>query len=317
LSLVGHNPGIIAARPGMVVPIKRLLVIIFCVTALGASLALQPFAKASPASSNGLYPDFQPTGDIRRFLGEILHYDISFLWFENAAEASVGFYQDKDGNYYSLLEAETKGFVGFFTSYRKHVYRATFEVLDGGTRVRSKKFERKVIIGNQVESTQNTLDYSTRVQFWYRYDNNVLVETGQREIPGNVVFDDILAAFYNFRNGVYGKVARGENFTIYTIPDKGQNEFRVSVLDGNEEKKVQTLAGKPVEDNYILDVKIPPEVFKTKNGELQFWASKNLIPTETLVEDYILLGDLYAKLNRRDLIRTSRFGFFPMAKELP
>ena len=104
--------------------------------------------SAFPADSGktegkpGEYESFVPAGDIRRFVGETLLIDISFLWFDNAATASVRFYK-KGGNYYSVLESETIGFVGFFTSYRKHRYKSTFDIVDNGRRVRSRKFERE------------------------------------------------------------------------------------------------------------------------------------------------------------------------------
>ena len=87
----------------------------------------------------GEYESFIPTGKIIRFVGETLYYDISFLWFENAASAKVSFFE-KNGRYFSVLEASTMGFVGFFTSYRKHFYKTEFEVIDNGKTLRPKTF---------------------------------------------------------------------------------------------------------------------------------------------------------------------------------
>ena len=120
-----------------------------------------PFeAQSNPKNSlpYGQYASFQPEGDIRRFVGETLYFDISFLWFENAATAYVGFYE-KNGVYYAYLDAQTKGFVGFFTAYRRHIYQANFEIIDGGKRVRAKKFMRKVIEGGNVERADHFFDY--------------------------------------------------------------------------------------------------------------------------------------------------------------
>jgi hypothetical protein len=49
------------------------------------------------------------------------------------------------------------------------------------------------------------------------------------EIPPGVYFDNPLTAYYNFRYGVYGKVAPGREFIIRTVPRKGQGIFRVAV----------------------------------------------------------------------------------------
>ena len=43
------------------------------------------------ASDNGKYSGFKACGDITRFEGETLYYNISFLWFVNAASAKVQF----------------------------------------------------------------------------------------------------------------------------------------------------------------------------------------------------------------------------------
>jgi hypothetical protein len=77
-----------------------------------------------PETAEGLVP---VTGrgagfkTIDHFLNEKLDYDISFLWFSKAASGSVTFSREGKG-YKAVLQAETKGFVGFFTSYRKHRY---------------------------------------------------------------------------------------------------------------------------------------------------------------------------------------------------
>ena len=55
----------------------------------------------------GEFASFEPQGDIRRFAGETLDFDISFLVFENAANATVGFYED-DGKYYAFWKDRPK-----------------------------------------------------------------------------------------------------------------------------------------------------------------------------------------------------------------
>ena len=47
------------------------------------------------ANDTGKYPGFKASGYITRFEGETLHYDISFLWFDNAASAKVQFLKER------------------------------------------------------------------------------------------------------------------------------------------------------------------------------------------------------------------------------
>ena len=274
-------------------------------TLLAGALFFSPFLRDGhsfpPEPANlplGEYVAFQPDGGIRRFIGETLHIDISFLWFKNAATARVRLYE-QDGVIYSTLEAETSGFVGFLTDYRKHYYKATFDIMDNGKRVRSRKFERKVIIGGQEEQTRNIFDYDTHTHWWYREVDGKQIENGSRDIPRNVCFDDILAVFYNFRNGIYGKVDKGTRYTIHTVPEKGVDKIQVHTMNPSKQKDFMSQEGRKNREEFLLKVIIPKEIFHTKTGELLFWSSKHLIPLETTVKDYILLGDLHAKLNRR------------------
>jgi hypothetical protein len=258
-------------------------------------------ANSDPKSFlvKGEYASFRPEGDIRRFVGEVLHYDISFLWFNNAATGSVGFYE-KDGSYYSYLEAKTKGFVGFFTAYRQHIYQTSFEIVDGGKRVRATKFMRKVIEGGNIEKSEHFFDYAEREHRWKHYENEDITESNKEKIPAGVNFDDVLTAFYNFRNGVYGPVKKGNRYTVKTIPEKGNDEILVHAREIEEENKIRTEQGRKPGDEILFDLLVPKNIFKSKSGRLRFWSSKHLIPVESKVKDYILLGDLHAVLNKRE-----------------
>ncbi len=253
----------------------------------------------NPDISRGQYQEFSPNGDIRRFAGETLFYDVSFLFFNNAANANINF-SKIDGHYQAKLVAETKGFVGFFTNYRKHVYKSIFDIVDNGKRVRTRQFEREVIVGSSNERTAHYLDYRTRKHVWLLYKDDELVENKSETIPEGVYFDDVLAAFYNFRNGVYGKLHKGKNFKIDTIPDQSMKEISAYINSDEEKETFAKMVGQDqTEDLLLIKVKIPKDVFKTDSGELMLWTSLHLIPFETTVKDYILLGDLKARFKER------------------
>ncbi len=256
------------------------------------------FSPQQNSTKLGEYENFSPDGDIRRFAGESLYFDISLLIFDNAAQAKVSFFEDK-GKFKSILVAETKGFVGFFTSYRKHIYKSTFEIIEGGRRVRTTKFERKVIVGDDVERTVHYMDYKSRQHHWFKYSNETLKEQNSEPLPENVFFDDILAAFYNFRNGVYGKLRKGQNYTISTIPEKSMKYILAYINTDQEAEKFQKEEDNEMGGSLLLKVVIPKDVFKTETGELTFWTSKHFIPLETTVKNYVLLGHLNARFAKR------------------
>jgi len=105
---------------------------------------------------------------------------------------------------------------------------------------------------------------------------------------------------YNFRNGAYGKVEKGKKYVIKTIPEKGHDEIAIEVKDLEFENEVRANEGRKPREEYLMDVVVPKEVFKTESGRIRFWASRHLIPIESTVKDYVFLGDLHAVFSRRD-----------------
>ncbi len=264
--------------------------------------------QPSNLDKSGLIDSFTAKGDIRRFAGETLYYDISFLWFSSAATAEVGMYE-KDGQYYATLQAKTKGFVGFFTNNREHIYETQFEVLNDGQRLRAKSFKRKTIIGSHIKSSEHFFDYETRQHTWKKFNYSDLIEVGKEAIPAGINFDDVLTVFYNTRNSVYGPLEKGANYTIHTIPKKGNKKILVKILGEEEEKKQWKIEGKDPSQNWLFDIIVPKEVFITESGKLRFWSSKHLIPMETNIQDYILLGVLIGVLRGRTQVYNSQSPF--------
>jgi hypothetical protein len=255
----------------------------------------EPLKTSALISPEGEYPSFIPKGDIRRFAGEILTYDIDFLFFEKAATATVRFYEHQ-GKYYSTLFAETKGVVGFFTNYRKHYYKSSFDIVDEGRRVLTTKFERDVIIGNEKERTIHFIDYKSRTHSWFLFSGGDLKNRSNDPIPDEVVYDDILAFFYNFRNGVYGDLEKGRTYKIDTVPEKSMKSITTYINTEEEQEEFRINTNRNKKDELLLKVTIPKDIFKTETGELTFWASNHYIPLETTIKDYLLLGDLHGRL---------------------
>jgi hypothetical protein len=254
-----------------------------------------PPNTASLINAQGEYDSFTPKGDIRRFAGETLTYDIDFLFFEKAAIAKVRFYEYK-GKYFSTLSAETKGVVGFFTNYRKHTYKSSFDIIDKGRRVQTNKFERDVINGKEKERTVHFIDYLSRTHFWFLFSGGELKNRRNDPIPEGVIFDDILAFFYNFRNGVYGGLQKGGTYKIDTVPEKSMKSITTYISTEKEQEQFRIKENRTKNNELLLKVLIPKDVFKTETGELIFWASNHYIPIETTIKDYVLLGDLHGKL---------------------
>jgi len=280
----------------------------FGITFAGSPHLSQDF-KESKILDNGEYASFKPEGDIRRFSGETLYYDIDYMIFSQAATAQISFFEE-NGKYKSLLTVETRGFIGFITSYVKHVYEATFDIVDNGKRLRTLKFNREVTVGGDRERIVHALDHSSLLHSMFFYQNKKLINQFKKPLPTGYQ-DDVLGAFYNIRNGVYGKVEKGQKFEIPTFWTKGTEEknkgqqpkpMLVQILTGAERQQVEQEEdeGKLRNSKILVKMMVPSDLYETKNGELYYWASNHFIPTESLYKDFILFGDLHIKFVKRE-----------------
>lgn len=277
------------------------------------SLAFAEVAKTESIEQKidplGKYDSFILEGDIRRFAGETLTYDLDFMIFSNAGQAQISFYEE-NGQFKCILVAETKGFVGWLTSYVKHIYKASFYIVDGGKKLRTATFEREIIVGNERERILHAMDYASLRHLWFVFKNDELIRQFSEPLPENAQLDDVLAAFYNFRNAAYGKIEKGRSYHIPTFWTKDdqpgkENEMSIHIPTESERRNYEEAegAGKMEGSQQLMKVQVPSDLFETENGELYFWASEHLIPLEAIYKDFILFGDLRFRLSKGTIHR--------------
>ncbi|MBI5186739.1 MAG: DUF3108 domain-containing protein [Nitrospinae bacterium] len=267
-----------------------------------AFLALTAFLKPRPLFAESISDSAIPFKTIDYFFNEKADYDISFLWFDKAAEGSFQFMREDDG-FKAVLQAETKGFIGFLTSYRKHVYISHLVYVPEKGKLRARVFERNVVIGDKTERTITYLDYGRRLMEWEDYKGGKLKEKKSQEIPAGMEYEDILSAFLNFRLGVYGPIERERKFSINTIPEKGQAIIDVNILSREAALKLKSMFGKDYrEDLMPIKVKVPKEIFKSKTGEVAILMDDRILPIIGVVENYIGFGDIRAVLRTGKIV---------------
>lgn len=228
---------------------------------------------------------------------ESLNYDISFLWFKKAAEGKITFKRNNsDDSYTAVLEAETLGFIGFITSYRKYIYISHLKYDENLNRLISTKFERIEIVGNKIWQSVNLIDYSNnRINWRSTFMQKLLKETAE-DIPPNTIYDDILSALFNFRFGFLGNIEKGKDYIVKGIPDKGIVDYSIHVSSPEEEIITKKKLGIEYGDGYMLLVKVPGAIFKSK-GIVWIWFTKDLLPLTATVEDAFIFGDITGILN--------------------
>ncbi|OGQ41417.1 MAG: hypothetical protein A3A85_06615 [Deltaproteobacteria bacterium RIFCSPLOWO2_01_FULL_42_9] len=237
------------------------------------------------------------------FDGEEFTYTIGFWWFKKAAMGKIGIHK-KDANTYEItLSAETMGFIGFITSYRKDIYRAYVEETDDGKRFRTKRFEKIVIIGERTRYGYTDVDYNKRTYSWKSWGGGKEEKKAEEIIPPGIYYDDPLTGFYNFRFGVYGQIEAGKEFDVPTFPVKGVGSISVKIATDKE--KNSRVNPDPEEVAYLADIVIDKELFGSQTGNVEVRFTKELIPVFAVAKDLILFGDVRGRLTEM----TSSIGF--------
>jgi hypothetical protein len=233
----------------------------------------------------------------KTFTGEVLAYDVSFLWFKNAAKATISFHKKKEGGYLASIEAETFGFIGWVSNYRKDSYFSHLEESDNGKLLISNLFEYQVTIGNKTRKSHVTFDYENQTMIWESRGGGKPDSLKKEKITPGVRYDDPLVAFYNFRYAAYGPLEEGKEFHISTFPKKGVSTIFARINTEKEMKK--RLHTVPEHVKYLVDTRLEKELFGSQSGDIEILFSKDFIPLTAIVKDIILFGDIRGVLTSR------------------
>jgi hypothetical protein len=231
------------------------------------------------------------------FKGEELSYEIGVWLFKRVALGRLSFKaMGEKGRYLATLQGETLGVLGWVARYRVDTYRSIMEEIEGGRRLRSLSFEEDVKIGSKLRRRTHFFDYQKRKWIQVRQSKDGLKTRREEEIPPGMVYDDFIAASYNFRYGVYGEIERGRKYTVATFPKKGPSSYEVRVASREEEEKRKKSDKFKDGKEYYVKLFLDPEVTHSKEGLIEGWLSRELYPTEGTIRDVILFGDVKGTL---------------------
>lgn len=222
------------------------------------------------------------------FADEELNYRMSFWWFNHAADGRIAIKRE-EGGFLITLSAETTGFIGWVTRYRKDYYRTYVEEIEGGRRFRLKRFEKEVTIGKRVRKGITTMDYERRLMTWRSWGGGKEEKEGEDPIPEGAYYDDPLTAFYNFRYGVYGPIEEGGEYHITTFPKKGVSTIYLRLA--NHDEKMERIKRRRATD-YLADIRINEELFGSQTGGIEALFTRELVPLEGVVKDVVFFGDV-------------------------
>lgn len=266
---------------------------------LGGCLLLAAALLAGPAATEKAVPVSPPEE-------EVLVYDISFLIFRNAAVGSLTMrYLPDRGLYEGVVSAQTEGFIGLLSLYRRDTYRSVMRLSPDG-RLIPVEFHKEVRMGGYKGTSSTYLDYKTGVMWWESTDvkgDETDVESRRHPIPPGAVYEDFISAFFNLRRGVYGPIAPGKEIRVLSLPtrkwfkerQKKPQHFTVKVGEWTRDK----------EGNLRMKVAIgvPKELFGQKVGAIRFDVREDKVPSRIIVKKAILFGDMKGKLRSRRVVK--------------
>jgi Protein of unknown function (DUF3108) len=261
-------------------------------------LSFSPFRVSEVYAESSIEAKGKTIGEF--FAGEELHYEISFMFLKKVGVAKMMFRPaQQKGRYIAVLQGETLGVVGWLTKYRTDTYRSVMEEIDSGKRLRSISFEENVKIGKKTRVYSHEFDYQKRKWSKRSTRRGVRTRASESVIPEGKTYDDFLCASYNFRHGVYGTIERGKTFVVPTFPRKGSSSYDIKIAPKAEEERMRVVDKVSEMAEYLIKLKLDPEITDSKTGLIEGWLSKDIYPVEGIIKDVILFGDVHGKLVKR------------------
>lgn len=229
------------------------------------------------------------------FVGEKLAYDIGFWFFNGIAESTLFLKEDGPGRYVATFSARTNGVLDTFLKHRRDRYTARLRLSEDGKRFLTDSFEKEVEIdGKGIRRSVHKVDYDARTVSSRSWGGGKPEKNTLDNIPEGMYTDDPLAAFYNFRFGVYGGIAEGKDYKIMTFPKEDRiPEISIRIVSEKELRK----RGRKVRDAGVLaDARIDKELFGSANGDIEIFFTRDMLPVQAIAKGIILFGDVKGKL---------------------
>ncbi len=231
-------------------------------------------------------------------VAEKYHYDIAFLWFDRLAEAELNLQPTHEPNrWQATLQAQTLGIAAWLTSERAQSYVSLMQ-LDKQEGFTSLRHDSNIIKTKQGRKRVRLKRYL------FDHEKKIIIQrvnrNGQQKkdlvLPmPSAKPNDILTAFYNFRQGLYGPLIKGAKYRIPTYSRQVASDIIVDVLADKERPR----RPKFPQDGLLLKVQIDKEVFDTDNGIVYVWLDEQGRPAQVVVEDVIGMGDVRCTLQKK------------------
>lgn len=280
-------------------PIKRISSYVFIAAlAVFSVFVPRPFAAEFRGEPQpGIYKEAATVAEA--FVDEELVYKIGFWLFDDVAEGVVTLKAGDNGEYIATLNAYTTGVVDTLLRHRKDTYVAHLGLAEGGKRFVSKRFEKRIEMDGKKRTSVTVIDYDKREIRWTSTETGRDDKSGSAPIPPGVYADGPLAAFYNFRYGVYGPIKEGREYKILTFPKEDHvPEIYLRIAQKDEMAKRVKNARERRAADMLADVRLDKELFGSQTGNVEILFSDDMVPVVAVAKDLVLFGDVRGRLVR-------------------
>ncbi len=247
---------------------------------------------ASPVFARDMPEDHHP---IQAMVGELLTYDISFLWFDRLAVGTIELsHGEQPGTFLIVMKAKTLGVAAFFSSNRVEKYQTLMEIGPAGL-LQPLWHSSHTIRGDGDTRTEKitrySFDYAAGQVHYQKIKNGHAYSDQLYPMEKDKPLFDILFALYNLRLGFFGSLTQ-ERIFIPTFHRKGTQDIVVEPLQKANKKDRAFFAKDPIQCRILVD----PSVFGTKGRDILASFDGKMRPHRGIIKNVIGLGDVRGEL---------------------
>jgi hypothetical protein len=230
------------------------------------------------------------------YLDEELVYNIGFWFLDNVAIGNLTLKKGRD-SYVARLTAQTTGAVDWFLRHRKDTYVSRMDLSPDGGRFITRSFEQTVQMDGRLKRKITIMDYERGLMTIKKWKGSGTWETVEIRLKPGLLYDDPLAAFYNFRHGVYGPIAPGAEFRITTLPkvDRVPEIMLRLTGPGSSGKGLRGV----YDSGYLAEMRLEKDLFGSQSGDIEIAFTDEMVPVEAVAKDILLFGDVRGRLGKK------------------
>ncbi|MGD9262661.1 MAG: DUF3108 domain-containing protein [Desulfobacterales bacterium] len=238
---------------------------------------------------------------IDQFLGEELFYQIGFWLFPHCGEAKTNFSRSDSKPLYRIsLQGQTVGFYDLLLGRYRYSFLSYAEHSIQDDRLKPISFTMKKRHLGRESHRQATFDYKNQKIAFSQTASNGKVRQQVETMSKEMIYEDYLTLFYNFRHGHYGQLNRGRTFRLPLYVRKGMKPTELNIANLEQEQMQRREESNPAKKKYFLKFRVYREDVSSASGEVEGWLSNDAVPLKGTIKDVIFFGDLWGIIvNRR------------------